>query len=51
MNDPIKWTADAWHEAAGVGSDVSPLIEALRVAAMSFAKVQASAGEIWMAEV
>ena len=51
MNDPIKRTAAAWHEAGGIGGDVSPLIEALRVASMSFAEVDASAAEIWMAEV
>ena len=51
MNDPIKRTAAAWHEAGGMGGDVSPLIEALRVAAVSFAKVDASAAAIWMAEV
>jgi hypothetical protein len=51
MNDPIKRTAAGWHEAAGVGGDVSPQIEAVRVAARSFAKVEARVGENWMAEV
>ena len=52
MTDAIKRTAAAWHEERGhFGGDVSPLIEALRVAAVSFAKVEASAAAIWMAEV
>ena len=51
MTDPIEMTAAAWHEAGGIGGDVSPLIEALRVASMSFAEVDATAADIWVAEV